>query len=185
MGKVPRERFIPEDAVDLAYSDQALSIRLGQTISQPYMVALMTQALELAGEERVLEVGTGSGYQAAILAELCREVYTVERVAELSEAASQLLTELGYTNTHCKVGDGSLGWAEAAPYDGIVVTAAGPIIPPELVEQLKEGGRLVMPVGDRHSQTLVTATKSGDELKETWLCQCVFVPLIGENGWKQ
>lgn len=185
MGKVPRERFVPGEAVSQAYADEALSIGFGQTISQPYMVAYMTQAMELSGEGRALEVGTGSGYQAAILGELCREVYTIERVAELSERARRLLEELGYSNIHFRVGDGTLGWAEEAPFEGIVVTAAAPRIPRKLVEQLEEGGRLVIPVGDRYSQTLVVGKRRGVELEETSLCRCVFVPLIGENGWQE
>lgn len=185
MGKAPRERFIPEEMRRLAYADEALSIGLGQTISQPYMVACMTQAMGLSGKERVLEVGTGSGYQAAVLAELCAEVYTIERVPELSRRASQTLEELGYSNVHFRIGDGTLGWGEEAPFDAIMVTAAAPTIPARLVEQLKDAGRLVIPVGDRYSQVLQVIVKSGETTEETSLCRCVFVPLIGRNGWEE
>ncbi|NJD21000.1 MAG: protein-L-isoaspartate(D-aspartate) O-methyltransferase, partial [Gemmatimonadetes bacterium] len=160
--RVPRERFVPESLRPRAYGDHALSIGHGQTISQPYMVAVMTEALELEEGARVLEVGTGSGYQAAVLAELAGEVWSVERIPELARAAAALLGELGYANVHVRAGDGSVGWPEAAPCDAIVVTAAAPGTPPSLLAQLSaEGGRLVAPVGDRDLQYLEIVERRG------------------------
>lgn len=184
LGQVPRERFLPPDARALAYRDRALAIGSGQTISQPFMVAAMTDALELEGDERVLEVGTGSGYQAAVLARVAREVYTVERHAELAEEAGAVLGELGVENVHRRVGDGSLGWPEEAPFQGILVTAASPSVPPSLVDQLDpDGGRLVLPIGDRDLQELVRITRHGDRTIREGLMGCRFVPLVGEQGW--
>jgi protein-L-isoaspartate(D-aspartate) O-methyltransferase len=185
MGKVPRERFMPADLRDSAYGDHPLPIGHGQTISQPYIVAHMTEALELTGEEKVLEIGTGSGYQAAVLAEIAREVYTVERIAELSEKAKEVLLELGYRNVFFKVHNGTLGWPENAPYDAILVTAAAPDIPETFLEQLKDGGRLVIPVGERYSQNLVRITRSGDRKLREDLGAVRFVSLMGEYGWKE
>lgn len=182
--KVPRHRFVGESLLGSAYADHPLPIGERQTISQPYMVALMTQCLSLRGQERVLEIGTGSGYQAAILAELAAEVYTVEKVASLSKKAEETIRECGYNNVHFLVADGTLGWPERAPYDGIIVTAGAPDIPGPLVEQLTDGGRLVIPVGGGWSQELVVLHKEKDRIKREDICGCVFVPLLGEFGWK-
>ncbi len=182
--KVPRHLFVPENIRASAYDDCALPIGEGQTISQPYMVAIMTEKLNLKGEERVLEIGTGSGYQAAILAELCQQVYTVERVETLSKRAEQKVKEAGYTNVEFVVGDGTQGYADAAPYDGIIVTAGCPEIPQPLVDQLKDGGRLIIPVGDIFQQILTTVTKRGEEFTTEESIPCVFVPLVGKHGWK-
>ncbi|GBC98848.1 Protein-L-isoaspartate O-methyltransferase [bacterium HR17] len=182
--KVPRHRFVrPQDRWQ-AYEDHPLPIGYGQTISQPYIVALMTELLELRGDERVLEIGTGSGYQAAILAELAREVITVERIPELAHRAQQVLAELGYTNVTVVVGDGSLGVPEHAPFDAIVVTAAAPHPPKPLLHQLKDGGRLVIPIGDRHIQELVRFVRRGDEWQQERYGPCLFVPLIGKESWR-
>lgn len=181
--KVARELFIPVELHAHAYDDCALPIGEGQTISQPYMVAIMTELLQLKGPETVLEVGTGSGYQAAILAELCRKVYTIERLLSLSDQAKTVLDKIGYTNIEFVVGDGTAGCPEAAPYDGIVVTAGCPRVPEPLVEQLKSGGRLVVPVGDRWQQILTTVTKGHKKLAIEESLACVFVPLVGKYGW--
>ncbi len=182
VGRVPRERFVSPVDVEEAYADRPLGIGCGQTISQPYIVALMTETLKLAGSERVLEIGTGSGYQTALLAELAGSVYTVERHAELSERARKTLAELGYGNVEFLVGDGSLGWAEHAPYDAIMVTAGAPRVPESLKAQLADGGRLVAPVGQHGRQTLVTVTRKGHKFKEKQGIDCIFVRLIGEEG---
>ena len=183
--KVPREAFLPERLREFAYEDSPLPIAAGQTISQPYIVALMTDALDLAGGERVLEIGTGSGYAAAVLAEIAAEVYTVERIGELAEKAASTLTALGCRNVHVVHGDGTLGWAAAAPYDAIIVAAAGPEVPELLKQQLKVGGRLVIPVGsDPRAQELVRVTRtSNDEFKSEDLADVRFVPLVGKEGW--
>ncbi|OQB01481.1 MAG: Protein-L-isoaspartate O-methyltransferase [Chloroflexi bacterium ADurb.Bin222] len=179
MRRVPRHRFVPEHLRAEAYEDYPLPIGQGQTISQPYIVALMTEALELHPGDRVLEAGTGSGYQAAILAEMGMEVYTVEIVPALYEAARALLAELGYNTVQCRLGDGNAGWAEHAPYAGIVVTAAPTQIPPALPEQLAEGGRLVIPVGPRGGyQILWKLTKRGGELHREDLGGVAFVPFV-------
>jgi protein-L-isoaspartate(D-aspartate) O-methyltransferase len=185
MRKVPRELFIPKNMRDTAYSDNALPIAHGQTISQPYIVALMTQALELKGGEKILEVGTGSGYQAAVLAEIAGEVYTVERIAPLTDKAKQILAQLGYTNIQFKVHDGTLGWNDHAPYDAIIVTAGAPSIPDAYVAQMVERGRLVIPVGDRLSQDLIKITKrEGKQVKQD-LGGVRFVSLVGQQGWEE
>lgn len=187
MGSLPRERFVPAHIQRYAYYDGPLDIGAGQTISQPYMVALMTEALELRGGERVLEIGTGSGYQTAVLAMLAADVYTIERIPELQEEAKKRLTELGLSNVHYRVGDGSLGWPEAAPYDRILVTAAVPGLPPPLKKQLKVGGILVAPVGPRWGQTLIRWKKHSDPdqgITEA-LTDCAFVPLIGTWGYRE
>jgi len=178
---VPRHLFVPEEDRHLAYADGALPIGLGQTISQPYIVALMTNLLHLEGSERVLEVGTGSGYQAAILAHMAGEVHTVEFLPELAERAKRLLSE--YPNVFCHIGDGSLGWQESAPYDGIAVTAAAPETPQALLDQLKDGGRLVIPVGRRGYQILEVWTRHGNEFDRDELIEVAFVPLRGKYGW--
>jgi len=183
MTRVPRHRFVPEKYRDRAYADTPLGIGCDQTISQPYMVALMTEALSLTPESRVLEIGTGSGYQAAVLAELAAEVYTVERHAELSEQAAETLSLLGYKNVQTTVGDGTLGWPEHAPYDGIIVTAGAPDVPESLKNQLADGGRLVVPVGTRPLQRCVCVRRRGNKFKSKDLVSCVFVPLLGAEGW--
>jgi protein-L-isoaspartate(D-aspartate) O-methyltransferase len=181
--KVLRHEFVPEEFRSSAYNDYPLPIGDKQTISQPYMVALMTECLALKGGERVLEIGTGSGYQMAILAEIAGEVYSVERFGSLAAAAEATLTRLGYTNCTIKTGDGTLGCEEHAPYDGIVVTAGAPGIPDSLVRQLKVGGRLVIPIGGRFSQVLTVVEKTGGPIRVEEVCGCVFVPLVGKDGW--
>ena len=182
--EVPRHLFVPKRQRHFAYQDSPLGIGLGQTISQPYIVAYMTDKLELTGNERVLEIGTGSGYQAAILAELAEEVHTVERHAQLAEGARHLLDELGYTNVQVHEGDGTEGLTEFAPYAAIMVTAAGPDVPKPLLQQLHDGGRLVMPVGSRGGQYLVRIVRHGDDFTRENLAPVAFVPLIGEHGWE-
>jgi protein-L-isoaspartate(D-aspartate) O-methyltransferase len=184
MKKVPRHLFIDESMQHKAYDDMALPIGEGQTISQPYMVAVMTQLLELKGNEKVLEIGTGSGYQAAILAELAEEVYSVERVTALAIKAEERFHSLGYNNILVKTGDGTLGWPEEAPFDRIIITAGTPKIPEPLIEQLSEKGVIIAPVGERFSQQLLKVRKSKGKLLEDYHTPCVFVPLIGEYGWK-
>ena len=181
--KVPRHEFVPEAFRDNAYADHPLPIGANQTISQPYMVALMTECLGLKGSERVLEIGTGSGYQTAILAEIAADIYSIERYPNLAESAGQRLARLGYTNCHVTAGDGTLGWKEHAPYDGIVVTAGAPKIPEDLIAQLADGGALVIPVGGQWSQVLTAARKTGSSITLAEICDCVFVPLIGKEGW--
>lgn len=185
MRKVPRHLFVPDFVRHSAYDDMALPIGDDQTISQPYMVAVMTELLELKGDEKVLEVGTGSGYQAAILAELSREVYTIERISILAEEARKRLTTLGYENVNVIVGDGTKGLEEESPFDRIIVTAATPKIPDPLINQLNEGGIIVAPVGERFSQVLIKGKKEKGTLIEEYHTPCVFVPLIGEYGWKR
>jgi protein-L-isoaspartate(D-aspartate) O-methyltransferase len=184
MGRVPRHRFIPRHLWEQAYSDYPLPIGEDQTISQPYIVALMTEALELAGPEKVLELGTGSGYQAAVLAELAAHIYTIERIPSLARAAEQVLASLGYSNVNVLVADGTLGWPIEAPFDAILVTAGAPQVPPPLVEQLAMGGRLVIPVGDRYTQTLTRVRRTPEGLKHEYLGGCRFVKLIGRHGWE-
>jgi protein-L-isoaspartate(D-aspartate) O-methyltransferase len=183
MAQVPRERFVRAEQRAAAYENRALPIDAGQTISQPYMVALMTELLLLTGNERVLEIGTGSGYQAAILARLCRQVVSIERIEELSVRARQTLDALGCTNIELHVGDGSLGWPALAPYDRIIVTAGAPGFPEELYRQLTPGGRLVIPVGDAYPQLLQVIDKTSAGPKITDSVACSFVPLIGAAGW--
>ena len=183
MREVPRHEFVPLELAVLAYDDQPLPIGEGQTISQPFMVAAMTEALELTGSERVLEVGTGSGYQAAILSRLAREVHTVENHAALAAAAAERLERLGCSNLRVHTGDGTLGLEEFAPFDAIVVTAAAPRIPPPLVEQLAEGGRLIIPVGGSQQQELLRLRNSGGKTEREVLHYCRFVPLVGLFGW--
>lgn len=181
---VPRHLFVPPEELAWAYADGPLPIGEGQTISQPYIVALMTDLLDLQPTDRVLEVGTGSGYQAAILSQLVAEVHTVEILPALAQRAAERLARLGYNNVHVHVGDGSLGWPEAAPYDAILVAAAGPQVPPPLLEQLAEGGRLVAPVGGRYTQVLEIVERRGNEFARRQDIPVAFVPLRGKYGWK-
>jgi protein-L-isoaspartate(D-aspartate) O-methyltransferase len=185
MEKVPRHRFLSDPDDPGAYADYPLPIGSAQTISQPYMVALMTECLRLTGDERVLEIGTGSGYQAAVLAELSREVYTVERFSALAERARSALQKLGYTNVEVVVRDGTEGYPEKAPYHRIMVTAAAPHVAQPWLDQLEDGGRLVLPLGDRWGQTLTVVTKRAGKTTEEAICGCVFVPLVGKHGWPQ
>jgi len=183
--KVERHRFIPEELRGSAYADYPVPIGEGQTISQPYIVALMTECLDLSGDEEVLEIGTGSGYQAAILAELSSQVYSIERFPSLAERAESLLQNLGYINIKIKVGDGTLGWPEEAPFSRIIVTAAAPEVPLPLAEQLSEGGKMILPLGETFSQVLTLIEKKKGQLKAESICGCVFVPLIGKFGYKE
>lgn len=185
LSRIARELFISADLHPSAYDDRPLSIRYGQTISQPYIVALMTQALDLKGHEKVLEIGTGSGYQTAILAELAESVYSVERITELAESARLLLATLGYSNIVIGPAGEKLGWPEFAPYDAILVTAGAPELHQDLLDQLREGGKLVIPVGSRWEQELlrVTRKKSGNTVEK--LGGCRFVPLIGRGAWQE
>lgn len=183
--RVPRHRFVPAGMQSRAYDNSALPIGLGQTISQPLMVAIMSELMEPDPRARVLEIGTGSGYQAAILSRLFAEVHTVERLPELSAESRRLFAELGYGNIHCHVGDGTLGWPEAAPYDRIIVTAGAPDIPAMLQQQLGDGGWLVIPVGHSSHQELIRLRRVGDRFVREHHGGCVFVKLIGEEGWKE
>lgn len=185
MRRVPREAFVPAELADHAYEDRPLPIGQGQTISQPYIVAAMAAAARIGPGDRVLEIGTGSGYGAAVLSRIGREVYTVERVSALADSARRRLEDLGFANVHALEGDGTLGWRAHAPYDAIIVTASGPFVPPALLEQLAIGGRVVMPVGrSRTAQRLVRMTRTGDDDYETdYLEEVTFVPLIGDFGW--
>ena len=185
MAKIPRDAFVSPEYQDSAYEDRPLPIGEGQTISQPYMVAVMTQSLGLKGEERVLEIGTGSGYQTALLAELAKAIFTIERIQALIHRAEESLQKLGYKNIFFLRGDGTEGWPEKAPFDGIMVTAGAPEIPQTLTSQLAEGGRLVIPVGPRYSQTLYIVTRKGNQFTEEEVTGCVFVPLVGVHGWKE
>lgn len=185
MRKVPRHEFVPGEFQSAAYDDKPLPIGEGQTISQPYIVAAMAEALELTGTERALEIGTGSGYQAAVLSLLAREVISVESHTSLALAAQERLTDLGFLNVHVHNGDGSSGFMDAAPYDAILVTAAAPEIPRVLENQLRDGGRLVIPVGSQQNQELVQARKESGQLKSRALFDCRFVPLLGRYGWNR
>ncbi len=183
MGTVPRQRFVEPGQEAIAYSDRPLPIGHHQTISQPYIVARMTEELELAPDDRVLEIGTGSGYQAAVLAELVQQVYTVEKIEPLLKQAQRILAELGYDNVFTKRLDGTRGWPESAPFDAILVTAGAPNVPRPLVEQLADGGRMIIPVGDQSLQELSKVTKKGGKAREEKLGGCRFVPLLGAHGW--
>ncbi len=185
MEKVPRHLFVEEHLRDRAYEDRAFPIGEGQTISQPYMVALMTELLELNGDEKVLEIGTGSGYQTAVLSMLASEVYSVERIQPLALRAKDLLEKLEYENVHVFVSDGTLGLENRSPFDGIIVTAGAPEIPGQYIEQLAVNGRLVIPVGEKKSQVLHKIKKTRSGLEETLSTACVFVPLIGDKGWEE
>ncbi|MFQ6093167.1 MAG: protein-L-isoaspartate(D-aspartate) O-methyltransferase [bacterium] len=184
MGTVPRHRFVPKELWSRAYGDHPLPIGQGQTISQPYMVALMTEQLQLEENSKVLEIGTGSGYQAAVLAELATRVFSIERVPELASLARRTLDALGYSNIIIRTGDGTLGWKEFAPFDRIMVTAGAPDVPQALVEQLADGGRIVIPIGNTLLQTLMVVKRRGEKVKREEVCGCTFVPLIGEQGWE-
>ena len=187
IGSVPRHKFIDQAFWPRAYGDHPLPIGHDQTISQPYIVALMTEALELKGNEKVLEIGTGSGYQAAILAELAERVFSIERIGSLADKARKVLESLNYYNVLIRVGDGTYGWREESPFDAIIVTAGAPDVPRTLLEQLAIGGRLVVPTGDRYTQKLLKLTRTSESLENTEtkdLGGCRFVNLIGEYGWK-
>lgn len=184
MARVPRHEFVPQELHEQAYADNALPIAEQQTISQPYIVALTVAALELRGDERVLEVGTGSGYAAAVLAQLAAEVWSVERLRALAEQAAQRLDALGYSNVHVGVGDGTQGWPEHGPYDAIAVAAAGPQIPRTLLDQLGPGGRLVIPVGSRDEQHMLRVVRTADGFEQQRLGPVRFVPLVGREGWQ-
>ena len=185
MLSVPRHEFVPAEFQADAYADKPLPIGEGQTISQPFMVGAMAEALELTGSERVLEVGTGSGFQAAVLSMLALEVISIESHTSLALAAQERLARLGYANVHVHNGDGSPGFADGAPYDAILITAAAPEIPPLLASQLRDGGRLVIPVGSQENQELLQARKEGGVLHTRALFDCKFVPLLGRYGWKR
>ena len=184
MREVPRQLFVPEMGQVWAYEDHPLPIGYGQTISQPYIVALMLQTLELRGDEHVLEVGTGSGYQAALLGKLAKHVYTVEIIPELAQSARRALDQLAYDNVEVVAANGSIGWQPGAPYDAIIVAAASPFVPSSLVKQLQDGGRLVLPVGSLYEQKLLRVWKRGNTTETEDLGECAFVPLVGEEGWK-
>lgn len=185
MSRVPRESFVPEEHYYAAYDDRPLSIGFGQTISQPFIVALMIQALELKGDEKVLELGAGSGYEAAVLAKLAKRVVTTEVIPELVESAKQVLEKLGYSNVEVHLAERTLGWLEEAPYDAIIVSAGAPSIPQILLGQLVWGGRLVIPVGSRWQQELTKVSKNKEGNKVEELGACYFVPLIGQGAWKE
>jgi protein-L-isoaspartate(D-aspartate) O-methyltransferase len=184
MSRVPREEFIPPESRYQAYEDIPLPIGLGQTISQPYIIALMTEALEIKQQDRVLEIGTGSGYQTAILAEIADKVVTVERISALTDSAQKVLASLGYTNIAFHIAETTLGWKIEAPYDAIIVTAGSPHIPDDLVAQLAIGGRMVIPVGSRHFQELCKVIKGTEKNRVQKLGGCRFVSLIGKNAWE-
>jgi protein-L-isoaspartate(D-aspartate) O-methyltransferase len=184
MSHIPREKFVPEVSRGLAYEDGPLPIGLEQTISQPYIIALMTEALELTGKEKVLEVGTGSGYQTAILAELAKKIISVERVPALAESARKVLDSLGYTNIEIHLAGETLGWPESAPYDAVLVTAGAPQIPDDLLTQLKNGGRMVIPAGPRNLQELYKVVKEKNKTRVEKLGGCRFVALIGKGAWE-
>jgi protein-L-isoaspartate(D-aspartate) O-methyltransferase len=185
MAEIPRHLFLPGELWERAYEDRPLPIGANQTISQPYIVARMVEALELKGAERVLEVGTGSGYAAAVLSELCAEVFSIEVVEELALKARALLSNLGYRNVSVRLGDGTLGWEENSPYDAIVISAAAPGIPRPLIQQLKTPGYLVFPMGERELQTLVRLCKDRSGIREEYLGECQFVKLTGKYGWEE
>ena len=184
MATVPRHEFVPRATRGMAYADEPLGIGGGQTISQPYMVAAMTAALSLKGDERVLEIGSGCGYQSAVLALLAREVYSVELRSDLAQAAAERLKRLGFGNVHVHCGDGSVGLKEFAPFDAILVAAAAPAVPDPLLDQMNDGARLVVPVGDEDQQQLLLITRRNGEFTQERREYCRFVPLVGRHGWK-
>jgi protein-L-isoaspartate(D-aspartate) O-methyltransferase len=181
--RIPRHLFVPGDAADHAYENHPVAIGQGQTISQPYMVACMTQALDLRGGEKVLEVGSGSGYQTAVLKALNADVYTIERLPELSDRARGNVERAGYEGVHYKVGDGSRGWPEEAPFDRVIVTAGAPTMPVSLVEQLRDGGSMVIPVGGEEEQELLLVRRGQGRVTRERICSCIFVKLLGDEGW--
>lgn len=183
MRKVERHQFVDSALRPRAYNDTPLPIGGGQTISQPYMVALMTECLHMESDSRILEIGTGSGYQAAVLSLLCQSVFSIERDPALAKRARQILDSVGCDNIAIRVADGTLGWAEYAPYDGIIVTAGAPMVPEKLLAQLKNGARMVIPIGDIKSQRLFIYQRHGDKFETSELCSCAFVPLVGKEGW--
>ena len=183
MSVVPREKFVSSEYIEAAYNDGPLSIGSGQTISQPYMVAMMTEALMLRKNDKVLEIGTGSGYQAAVLQEIASHIYSVERISSLAENAKKLLGSLGYSDIKIKVEDGTLGWPEEAPFDAIIVTSGSPSVPETLMSQLSDGGRMIIPVGSRNHQRIIRIIRSGDNYSKEEMLSCIFVPLIGKYGW--
>lgn len=185
MEKVQRHLFVDKNTLKEAYKDSPLSIDCSQTISQPYIVALMTEQIEPSKNKKILEIGTGSGYQTAILAELFRFIYSVERHKPLADKAEERLKHLGYKNIRIKTADGTVGWNEKAPFDAIIVTAAAPEVPDELVKQLKDRGKMVIPIGPHFQQNLEVISKRGDSYINKTICGCVFVPLIGKGGWKE
>jgi protein-L-isoaspartate(D-aspartate) O-methyltransferase len=186
MSTVPRHLFVPPEAQLRAYYDGPIPIKEGQTISQPYIVALMTQAAELGPDSIALEIGTGSGYAAAVLSRIAREIYTIERIPSLAKQAEELLKHLGYHNVQVKIDDGTLGWPEKGPFDAIIVTAAAPKVPTAYLDQLKLAGRLIIPVGDTFSQELLRLRKTGDHAYSQEILEYVrFVPLIGKEGWQE
>ena len=185
MTRVPRHLFALDSLQHRAYGDTPLPIGENQTISQPYIVAAMTEALGLKGDERVLEIGTGSGYQTAVMAELAAQVFTIERINVLSRKAQNILEGLGYANIVFKMFDGTYGWPDQAPFNAIMVTASAKEIPEALIKQLGEGGRLVAPTGDEHKQKLMVLTKKGDRVIKKAICDCKFVPLVGKYGWPE
>ncbi len=185
MNKVPRHLFVSEALEDQAYQDFPLPIGEGQTISQPYIVAQMTQALDLTKDDRILEIGTGCGYQTAILAQLAYKVYTIERIRNLFIGARRIFDDLGIHNIVARCSDGTMGWQDEAPFDAIIVTAGAPQIPDVLIDQLTEGGRLVVPVGNQHTQELIKISRDGQHIRQTSLGGCRFVKLVGEHGWKE
>jgi protein-L-isoaspartate(D-aspartate) O-methyltransferase len=185
MRKIQRHLFVNENEWDRAYDDTPLSIPCSQTISQPYMVGLMTELIDPDKTKIVLEIGTGSGYQAAVLAETCKQVYSIERHQELAEQANNILKKLGYENVEIKTDDGTVGWKEKAPFDAIIVTAGAPEVPDILVEQLNEQGKMVIPIGTHYRQNLELVQKRGDSYIKKTICGCIFVPLIGRGGWAE
>ena len=185
MSVVPREKFVSSEFIEAAYNDGPLSIGSGQTISQPYMVAMMTEALMLRKNDKVLEIGTGSGYQAAVLQEISSHIYSIERINSLAENAKALLGSLGYSDIKIKVGDGTLGWPEEEPFDAIIVTSGSPSVPETLMSQLSDGGRMIIPVGSKRHQRIIRITRTKGNFNKEELLSCVFVPLIGEHGWHE
>ena len=181
--RIPRHLFVPDEALDVAYENHPVAIGQGQTISQPYMVACMTQALDLKGGEKVLEVGSGSGYQTAVLKAMNADVYTIERLPELSDRARENVERSGFTGVHYRVGDGSRGWPDEAPFDRVIVTAGAPTMPVSLVEQLREGGSMVIPVGGEDEQELLLVRRDQGRVTRDRICSCIFVKLLGDEGW--
>jgi protein-L-isoaspartate(D-aspartate) O-methyltransferase len=185
MSVVPREKFVSSEFIEAAYNDGPLSIGSGQSISQPYMVAMMTEALMLRKNDKVLEIGTGSGYQAAVLQEISSHIYSIEKICSLAENAKTLLGSLGYSDIVIKVGDGTLGWPEEAPFDAIIVTSGSPSVPETLMSQLADNGRMIIPVGSMTHQRIIRITRTEGNFNKEELLSCVFVPLIGEHGWRE